>query len=278
MTRGGLTNAALLVAVAALAAFVAYNPRGESPDDYRLSRLQANAVRHVRLERKGDPAIALERKEDGWFIVAPLAARADPFQVDRLLAILGATAAHRFPAQDLARFNLDQPFARVTVDGEHLSYGAINAVTQEQYVLAGGSVYALPARYGAMLPANLSQLIGKQLLNSTESPVQFQFRDFTIVRDAGGWRVSPARGDLSQDDIHRWVDAWRHAAALRAEPYADGEAVDTIRVELQNGKQLTLDVLQTAPEVVIGRRDVKLRYHFAARAAKRLLTPPGAER
>ena len=275
MKGAWITNALLLLAVAALASFVAFKPRGE-PGAHRLSRLQPKEAKRIVLERSGDPAIVMERKADGWLITAPLSARADAFQAERLLAILDAATAHRLPAQDLARFELDRPFARVMIDGETFSYGAINAVTREQYVLTAQAVYALPARYRTMLPANVSQLIHKQLLESGELPVRFEFRDFTVARGEKGWRVQPAPGEVSQDDIHRWVDGWRHAAALRVEPYAGDKAVDTIAIELRDGKRLELEVLQKTPELMIGRPDAKLRYHFAAQAARELLAPPGS--
>lgn len=277
MKQGWLLNAALLVIVTSLAAFVALKPRSDASSTHRVSRLQAQQVQHIRLERKGDPAVVVERKQNGWVITAPLSARADTFQVERLLAILDATAAHRLPAQDLARFELDQPATRITIDGEQFSYGSVNGITREQYVLAGDTVYALAPRYGAMVPATFSQLISKQLFDSTELPVRLELRDFTVTQNADGWRVSPPPAQLSQDDINRWLDAWRHAAALRTEPYAEGMPVDSIRMELRDGKKLRLDVLQTTPDFVIGRPDEKLRYHFAAQTAKRLLMPPGSQ-
>jgi hypothetical protein len=276
MKQGWLLNAALLVIVTSLAAFVALKPRSDASATHRVSRLQAQQVQHIRLERKGDPAVVVERKQNGWVITAPLSARADTFQVERLLAILDATAAHRLPAQDLARFELDQPATRITIDGEQFSYGSVNGITREQYVLAGNAVYALAPRYGAMIPANLSQLISKQLFDSTELPVRLELRGFTVTQNTDGWRVSPPPAELSQDDVNRWLDAWRHAAALRTEPYAGGMPVDSIRMELRDGKKLRLDVLQTTPDFVIGRPDEKLRYHFAAQTAKRLLMPPGS--
>lgn len=277
MTPGWLLNLALLLVVAALALVVALKPRSDAPATYRLSDVQPKDARQIRLERKGDPPIVVERKGTGWKITEPLTARADPFQIERLLAILDATAAQRLPAQDLGRFQLAEPLTRLTIDRETFSYGAVNGVTREQYIGAGDAVYVLAPRYGAMIPANLSQLIHKQLLDESEVPVRLAFRDFTVAREANGWRVAPAKAELSQDDIQRWVDAWRYAAALRAEPYSREKPLDSIEIVLRDGRTLTLDVVQTTPELVLGRPDERLRYHFAAQAAKRLLAPPGSQ-
>lgn len=277
MKGGWLLNIGLALAVGALALFVAFKPDTGAPSAHRLSQLQAKEVQRIRLERKGDSPIVIERRAGRWDITAPLIARADPFQVERLLGILDATSRHRLPAEDLARFQLDAPLTRLTIDGETYSYGAVNSVTHEQYVLAGGAVYALPARYGTMVPANLSQLIRKQLFEESEVPVRLAFRDYTVAKEAGSWRVIPSKGDLSQDDIQRWIDGWRHAGALRAEPSPGEKPLETIRIVLQDGQELRIDVVQVTPELILARPDEKIRYHFAAQTGKRLLSPPDAQ-
>lgn len=275
MKRSWLLNAALLLAVVALGSFVYLKPPSDAPARYPLSRLQADQVKQIRVERKGDPPVVIERKGDSWLITAPLSAQADPFQVQRLLAILDASSAHRLAATDLARFDLDQPRMRLKVDGEDFAFGTVNAVTREQYVLAGGAVYTVEPRYGAMVPASVARMIKKQLFAANEAPVRFELGDFTVALRDDKWHVSPSTGELSQDDINRWVDAWRHAAALRAEPYAGGKPADAIKMEFRDGKTLLLEILQREPEIVIARPDEKLRYHFAGETARRLLAPPG---
>lgn len=275
--KGGLLNGLLALVVAALALFVALKPESEPPA-YRLSKLRAKDVQRIQLERRGDPEVVIERQASGWRISAPVSARADPFQVERLLGILDATTRHRLPVQDLDRFQLEAPLTRLTIDGETFSYGAVNSVTHEQYVLAGEAVYALAPRYGAMIPANLSQLIRKQVFEESEVPVRLEFRDFTVWKESGAWRVLPAgNAVLSQDDIQRWIDGWRHASALRAEPYSGERPADTFRIALQDGKTLQMHILQSTPELILARADEKIRYHFPAQTGKRLLAPPGAQ-
>jgi hypothetical protein len=277
MKHGWWINAVLFVAVSALGAFVYFKPRDDAPVSYALSALHAADVNRVRLERKGDPAVRIEKKGDSWFITAPLSAQADSFQVQRLLAVLDARSIHRLAATDLTRFDLDPPLMRLTIDGEQFGFGAVNAATREQYVLAGGAVYTVSPRYGAMMPVDVAHLIRRQLFTPNESPVRIELRDFTVALREGKWRVSPPTGDLSQDDVNRWIDAWRHATALRAVPYSGGKPIDAVKMKLKDGRTLELDILQKGSEFVIARPDEKLRYHFAADTAKRLLLPPGSK-
>jgi hypothetical protein len=275
MTRSWLLNTALLIVVVALGGFIYLRPRSDEPVGYPLSTLQAGAAGKIRLERTGRAPVTLERKDDLWFITAPFGAPAEPFQVQRLLSILDARASHRLAATDLARFDLDRPVARLTVDSQTFSFGAVNALTREQYVLTGNTVYPVELRYGAELPADAAQLVRRQLFARDEEPARFEFSNFTVASADGKWSVEPAPADLSQDDVNRWVDDWRLASALHAEPYAGGKAVGAIKVEFKDGRKITLDILQREPELVLLRPDQNLQYSFFAETARRLLSPPG---
>jgi hypothetical protein len=276
MRRGWLLNGFLLVAVAALAAFVVLKPRSDATSHHRLTTLKADKVSAIHLERSGDPPVVLQRKQGKWMLVAPLSARADSFQVERLLGILDASAAHSAPAQDLTRFGLDRPVIRLVIDGTQLAFGSVNAVTREQYVHTAGRVHAVAPRYGAAIPQSAVQLVAKQPLDPDDTPVRMAFPKFTLAHDGTRWRISPAAGDPGQDEINRWIDGWRHASALRVEPYTAGsEPPERMEIVMRSGTSLTLHVWQKSPELILGRPDEKLRYHFAAEAAKRLLSPPG---
>lgn len=284
MRRSWLLNAALLAAVAALAAFVYFKPKHEESATFPLSALKADEITLLRIERRSRPQIVLEKKGGQWLITAPITARADPHQVQRLLAVLDARAASRLAATDLARFDLDRPAALVTADTQAFGFGLINAVAREQYVLTGNAVYPIALSYGAALPADVTQMISKQLFADSEVPVAFEFGGFAVRRVAGKWTVAAAGSASadampSQDDLHRWVDDWRLASAVRVSPRAaTSRERETVKIKLESGAELTLGVIQREPELVLVRPDLGLQYSFFADAAKRLLAPPGQDR
>jgi len=277
MSRALWLNAALLAAVAVLSAIIYFKPARDAPPEYPLSALRSGEVKSVRIERAGAAPVLLERRQDAWFVVAPIAARADDARVQRLLAIADARAAHRLPATDLARFDLERPRTRVILDGEPFSFGLVSAVEREQYVLAGNDVYTVHPRYGMALPASATEMASHQLFGPREMPVRMELRQFTVEQRDGKWTLQPGARDLSQDDLLRWVDEWRLASALRVAPQARGKPASEIRVRLKDGGGFTLNVLSREPELVIARSDEKLQYHFRADLAQRLLSPPGTE-
>lgn len=275
MKRGWLLNLALLSVVAALALFVWLKPARDELAQKPLSATRAAQVRDIRLLRPGKPAITLQRRDAQWRITAPLQARADDFQVLRLLTILDEQPAARLPATDLARFDLQRPVARLVIDGVEYAFGGLNAVTSEQYVLRGDAVYAVALRHGAAFPANPHALIHRALLEESEQPVAVRLPEFSIGKKDGGWFLQPP-ADARQEDLQRYIDQWRHASAAQAEPHDQRPALDEIQVTLRDGKILTFGILQREPQLLLWRRDNNLQYLFLAAAGQVLLTRPGA--
>jgi hypothetical protein len=276
MSRAAWLNTALAAAVIALGAYIYLRPAKDAGIEHSLSSLKPQDARTLRVERAGAVPVVLEKKQDAWFISSPFTARADEGRVQQLLAIMQARSSHRLPADDRARFGLDPPQARILVDGQAFSFGLVNELTREQYVLSGDAVYPVHPRYGMALPATAVDAVSRQLFAPGEAPVRIESKLFTVAQQDGKWVLTPGAGDLSQDDLIRWVDEWRLASALRVEPRAAVKAREEIKILLKDGSALSMGVIAHAPELVLARSDEKLQYRFRAELAKRLLSPPAA--
>lgn len=277
--RSWITLGVLLAAVLALGAWIYLKPSARDAATYPISTLKAAQVKRVKLERPDSTQpVVLEKKDAAWRLTAPFAARADDFQVGRMLSILDARAAVRYPATELARYGLDRPVARLAVDDEGFSFGGLNKMTREQYVQKGDAVYVLPLAPGASLPRDAEALVSRALLSADEVPLRFALPGFSVTLADGAWRVEPARNDASADERVAWVDAWRHASAIRVTRHAGGAPSASISVMLKDGATLKLGVVDREPELVLLRDDEGLQYHFPAAVAKRLLSPPGEPR
>lgn len=201
MKKALWVNAAVLAAVLALGWF-AYNlPRRDGPIEYPLSALKAGAVKHIRIEHRDRPPIVLEMKGGRWFLTAPLPARAETFNIRRLLAILDAKASSRLAAAELSRFDLNRPDSRLIVEGQSFSFGMVNAIAGEQYVLTGNNVYTVAPRYGAALPSDFTQLIERRLFADGEVPVGLELGDFSVRNSNGKWIVESS-GDRGKQQAH----------------------------------------------------------------------------
>ena len=265
-------NVALAAVVVALALFAYFKPQGGEPE-HKLSALKTAEADRIKIEIAGAAPIEAERVASDWRLTAPVRARADNSQVQRLLGILEATSKDRLTAGELARFDLNEPHTRLTINRQSFSFGAVNQLSQEQYVLTEDGIYLISLRYGAALPTSALQLVSKQLFTADEAPVGFEFKDFKLAQQDGKWQLTPS-ADAGADDINRWVDEWRLAAALDVQAPSERQPLATIKVQFKNGTDIALAVLQREPALVLARSDQPFEYEFSNAAAKRLLAPP----
>ena len=265
-------NIALLLAVILLGLFAYLKPL-DGPPEHKLTTLKPGDADLLQVRIAGAEPVAVQRSGAEWRIVAPMNLRADTLQIQRLLGILDATSKDRFAPTGLARYDLNEPRASLTINKQTFSFGAVNEMSREQYVLAQDGVYLLPMRYGAALPKSALQLVSKQLFAAEESPVAFEFSNFRLAQQEGKWQLTPAN-DAAADDITRWVDEWRLAAALDVLPASNRKPLHTIKIKLKNGNDVTLSVLEQEPALVLARGDQAVEYQLSGAAAKRLLAAP----
>jgi len=271
-------NVALLIAVLLAGGLVYVRPPADAPLEYAVSEHTAAAATSIRIERPGREKMVVENRNGTWFLSAPFKARADEFMLQRILAILQARTSHRFPATDLARFKLEKPIARLTIDGQTFDFGMVSELSRDQYVRSGDSVYSLSARYGLALPTRPEALASRRLLAPGETPVRLSLPGFTVAQSGKTWIKEPTASEGSQDDIRRWVDGWLAATALRVEPYQEDNAPESVRIELASGEILRIGILSRKPEVALIRPDQHLQYSFAGEVGARLLAPPSAQK
>jgi len=279
--------AALFLAVAALGSWVYYRPQAPAAQSHALSALSPKDVQRIRLERPASTASAespsapaapnvvlLTRKGDVWHIDEPFVARAESSQVERLLAILSARSLTRYQATDLSKYGLDGTSPKLTLNDQSVSFGAVNTMTREQYVLTGDYIYTIALAYRTSLPRDANALVARSLFAPGEEPVGFELPDFTAMLQNGTWVIAPQREDVSADERNAWADSWRRASAMQASHQGARAAKENIVIHLKDGRTVTLGILQRDPELVLLRADEGIEYHFIAATAKRLLLPP----
>jgi len=269
-----LLNLALAALVAALILLVWLKPRPTTQTEFKLSTLASASINRITIDKPGQPAIVLQGNPAGWRLSAPFQARADGAAIGRLLEILAATSLQRFPSTDLGRFQLDNPLLRLTLNGQEFSFGTQNTLTGEVYVATNGGVHLVAPSYlvySMKMPADFAS---RAFLAEEEKLAGFEFADLNLSQNSDGkWLTSPARPNLSQDDINRWVDEWRHASSLVTQPYDDTLPQESFTLRLGDGKLIPCKILRREPELVMLREDEKLQYHFPAEIGKRLLSP-----
>lgn len=282
-----LINLVLLLLVAALAAFLYFKPKqaGDSEQSHEVSSHKLADFSRIRVEFPAKAAVAFEKVGGQWRIVEPYRARADLMSMQRILSIVAATSKEKFPASDLARFGLDKPKLRLKLDDEEFLFGTYNPISGEQYVAYKDSVYLLSPVYAENASIQVVELIDKNPLKPTEQAVGFDFSRLEQWEDVrlqvdlvnGKWQSTPANLQFTQDGMKEWMQAtWANAQAKSVEPYTPDrqQTYPSFEVKLKDGSKVHIDKLQESPELLLGRPDEGMLYHFTPDIGFTMLNPP----
>jgi hypothetical protein len=101
-------------------------------------------------------------------------------------------------------------------------------------------------------------------------------RASSLRHDGTRWQITPPVEGISQDDLIRWIEHWRHASSVTTQPAPTSSTTDVV-IELRDGRKIEIGIKTRTPDLVLHRRDEGLDYHFNAGMAAMLLTAPASD-
>lgn len=274
MEPRSLINLVLLLAVAGLAAFIAFAPENKPAVELEpLSDENPRAVSHIRLDLGQGGIIELRRSEGVWQLVDPLRIAANDFRVSTLLAVLGAPVHARIDARpgELSKFGLASPQARLRLDEIEILFGDTEPIYGRRYLLFDRRVVLVDDAYYSHLSSSAANFVNPAPLGRNPRPRDILLPGLRIYRDSGQWRMEPEDTRVDADAITKLVDAWRNAQATAVRPYEESlDWNDEIRIQLPNS-DLRFDLARTEYELILGRPDLGIQYHLTRANGARLL-------
>lgn len=263
-SRTGL-NIALVAVVAALAALSYFKPGTPRPAaTVRAIDIKPGAVKEIRIAAAGQKTTDLKFGSFGWQITTPFTLPADPNLVKTLLDYLDVPSRDHFPAagRDLAQYGLDKPKAELWLNGSEYRFGGFQPVSNEQYVLAGGTIHLVDGALFYRIAHDPYWWIDKGLLPPGAHITALQLPDATLTRDKNGiWQLSPADPKVSADDIQRFIDAWQENLAISVAPIGKGAPQGEVAVSIAGQKApLRFAILKDPDFLVLARPDLGLQY------------------
>lgn len=284
-----LVNLLLLLLVAGIVSFIYLRPpeQDETRPVHEISTLKLAEFKRLSIEFPAKAAVVFEKRDDFWYLVQPYAARADQMTVQRIVSLVAAKTLDKFPADD-ARFGIDNPRLKIRLDDEVFTFGIYNPVTSEQYVAYKDSVYLLPGIYSEIAATQIVELLDKNPLKPSE---QSQIAGFDFSRleqwedirlqvslnEQQQWQVSVPNAKPKAADFNEWFETnWTKMRAASVEPYTPDRKANfpSFTVKFKDGKQVVFDKLQESPDMVIGRADEGMKYHFPSDVGFSMLNPP----
>jgi len=277
LKRRWLLNAALLALVAGLVVVVLFLPGQKKPTPGPpLTAIAADGVSRIRIEKPEQPGIVLEKTGSDWTLTVPLKARANRFNVERLLRVLTAPGDTRFPADsiELSQFGLDKPVARVWFDDQEIDFGTLHPLKNQVYVLYDNEVVLIPSHYLAGPMYSYTNFIDSGLFDDGLKLTAIKLPDFMLTLKGGVWQRQPEDKQLTSDRVNDFAAEWQNARALTVDKYSGKEAIGEIEITAMRDNQaekLKLGILAYKPDFVLHRPDENLEYHFTEETGKRLL-------
>jgi hypothetical protein len=273
-----LVNLVLLSLVLGLVLFIWLDPwRGPPPLRERLSAIDPSQIRKLRVEGSKRSPIELTRGNSGWRLVAPLSLPANEYRVAALLGLASATVHDTFHAQgkDLTEFGLQPPKAKVLLAEHEFRFGDTEPLNGWRYVGYGPNVHLITDHYFHHLLATAPAFVDPAPIGEDARPAGFSISGVKLWLENGRWRINPPKGSSSGDDGERLANAWSSARASSVKGFDSGlNWEQTVLVELEGEDEpLAFRVARLEYELVLGRPEWKVQYHFPKKAGLRLLLP-----
>ena len=293
MKKRWLLNLVMLALVAGLVAFLYLRPKAkiDAPLQHEVSNLKLADFTQVKVEFPAQAPTSFVKIDGLWRMTSPYKTRADQISVQRILAIIAAKTLEKFPNTDLTKFGLDNPQLKLkltkSTGDEVFSFGTFNSVTEEQYVGYNNAVYLLPGSYAEAATTQAIELIDKTPLTKNEIKQiagfdlskleQWQANALNIDLYDGNWKTNDTKAKITQNEMNEWLDfSWKQAQAKQVELYLPDRKVayPSFNVKLKDGKKVHFDKISEAPDLLLGRPDEGIMYHFSNDVGFNMLNPP----
>lgn len=276
-----LLNLLLLAIIAALVALVVYEPGIEAPPAAaKFSPLKADEIARIKIAIKNEAPIILEKTDHQWWLQTPVRLRADEAMAKHILTLLDETSFADYPAasMDPATTGLSEPQIQLWFNDTEIDLGKRNPLQQQRYAQIGARVHMITDKMTYRLSGDYSRYVSRALLPESARIQRLELPGLRLTQIEGKWEVEPAQPTASADDLQILIDHWRQARAMDVTPYQAAASEGKIRLDLA-GETVEFDILETAPEFILGRKDLGVRYHMLDSALPQLLrlaSPHGA--
>jgi hypothetical protein len=271
-------NLALLAVVAGLGTTVWLSQEKEEKGP-PLTALKADAVTRVAVEHPGQPAIRLQKTDGVWTLVEPVASEVDSFEINGILALADRELKSTLDAGvNKAELQLDPPQYSVTLNDTRIDLGGVEPIKARRYVKVGDTIGLVDDPPSAALDADYSDLVSRALVPEKAELSRIELPGLSLEKNAQGAWISPQQPDAPAAQVAKLADGWKNARALwNAAAGDEAPAGDVVKLTLADGRVLDLVVAERDPQLVLARRDLRVRYTLSKALVEELFKIPAPE-
>ena len=269
-------NLALLAVAAGLGVAVFFAQKKEPPGP-PLTALTSDQVTRIALEHPGQPAIRLEKRDGGWFLVEPVKAEVDEFEINALLGLASAETKEKLDGVSVAELELAPPKYALTLNDTRVEFGGVEPLQYRRYVKVGETVSLIEDPPSAALDKDYADLVAKGLFPTGAEIERIELPKLTLAKADGKWNVTPADPKATADAMQQLADGWKNARAMwneQAQSVPAAAKAERVKVRLAGGEVREFLVAAREPQFKLHRPDLGVNYVLSKALADELLRLP----
>ena len=267
-------NAGLFAVAIGLGVAVYIAQRGEPPGP-PLTPYMPDAITRIALEHPGAPAIRLEKQDGKWQLTAPVAAEADPFEVNALIGLADRETKLKLEGGAMKEFELDPPQFTVTLNDAAIGFGGTEPIEFRRYVKTGDTAWLIEDPPGAALDKDYADLVSKDLFPAGAEIERIEVPGLTLAKDAEGrWSVTPADPKATADAMQKLADGWKNARSMWNEMAGAKAGGKVVKVTLKGGVAREFVVVAREPQLKLHRADLGVNLVLSRALADELFKLP----
>ena len=255
----------LLLVTIALGLVVAVYFSREKPEPPlpSLTVLNNADINRILIQHSGSPDIRLEKRNNVWWLAAPVETRAETVEVAAILDLAARPSQRRYAIAelDLSEVGLAKPDWSVQLNDVRIEFGGLDPIESHRYVRQGDTVHLVEDPPSAALDADYSDLVARRLLPADARVNRVQLPGMTLSRnDKSGWRVAPASADQGADAAQQLIDAWQQAQAMWITTL-DRKKSAQGTVQIQAGDEdLRFVILDRKDQLILARPELGVQF------------------
>lgn len=282
-----IINLLMLVIIVGLGSYFYLQPKTQvvASKAYEISQIKLAEINTISLEFPTKAVIIFKKDAGEWRMSMPYSARVDQESIFHIMSIVAAQSNNKFSTTDLAKFGLDKPKLKLTLNQDTFTFGEFNSVTSEQYVAYKDAVYLLPGSYLEFASIQINALLDKSPMAKHEKIVGFDLAKLEQWQELGlnidlknsVWTANTNKLKINQAAMKEWFEGyWTGMSVSAVEPYKPNlsEKLPSFEVKLADGKRVHFDKLQESPTLILARPDEGMKYTISADIGFSLLNPP----
>jgi len=293
MSRAAITNLILFFIVIILSLLAWYQPGLYEARITRLSTIDKQDIKHIRIERKQLETIQLQKFNDLWFMEQPYFLPANSLRIDTVLALTNKRSYHQFIVNkmQLDQYKLEQPSLSVWFDQAQFTFGSTDPIKRQRYTMNitennqadKNTIHLIDGIIYFQLRSAIDTFIAPKLLPEQARIKRIRWLDNELVLDKN-WKLTPEQPNISSDSIAQLIQFWHQA---RAEKVQTKLALDfkaytqvqiqeksiIITVSYQLGDQIKTEdiqylIIQDDEQLKLVRMDMQIAYWISPQTLK----------